>query len=210
MRIDLNLAGSPFRNRSLFWLGMAAASLVAFTAFALVVVRAATVGADAQTLKAERAEQQRTIEELESRVHDIEDAEAHAIFSSGDRRALDDARILLNQRSFSWTRLFTDLEPTVPRDVRLTQIALSDMAGEGAGRVVKLSITGHGKSFGQMAEFIANLDQTGGRFSADPVENGLAKDETEFEFTVDVTYRPAIGSVPAPAAPAPKGEDGDV
>lgn len=206
MRIDLNLANDPFRNRSMFWLGMAAAMLVAFTAFALVVVRAAHVGADTESLKSERTQQEKTIAELDSRVNEITDLRAHAIFSNADRQALDDARVLLNQRSFSWSRLFSDLEPLVPKDVRLTSITLTDMSGEGANRVVRLAIDGHGHAFADMATFIQQLDQTGGRFTAEPVENGEAKEEGDFDFSIVVRYRPAL-AVPEPApAPEAKGD----
>lgn len=201
MRIELNLAKEPFRNRSMFWLGMTAALLVAFTALALVVARAAHVGADTETLRDERSKQEKTIADLDARLKEITDANEHAIFSDADRVALDDARELLNERSFSWSRLLSDLEPAVPKDARLSSIAIVNMSGDGAERVVKLGITGRGKSFSQMALFINNLDQSGGRFAAEPVSNGEADKGAEFDFTVAVTYRPGIGAAPV-AAPS--------
>src|SRR4051812_16034624 len=114
MRIDLNLAKDPFRNRSLFWLGMTAALLVALTAFLLATTRAATVGAETSRLQDEVRTQEETIKTLEGQIGEISDAKANAVFSDDDRRALDDARTLLNERSFSWSRLFADLEPYVP------------------------------------------------------------------------------------------------
>lgn len=202
MRIDLNLARDPFRNRSVFWLGLTAAYLVAFTAFMIVVARAAHVGTDAEQQREERTKQEATIKELESRLADITAVEGQAIFPETDRQALDDARELLTQRSFSWSRLLGDLEPNVPAGSKLTSIEFKEITGEGANRVATLTITGKGKDFGQLEAFIANLDGTGGRFTAEPVENGPDDQTSEFIFTAQVQYRPAIGAASASAAPA--------
>lgn len=199
MHIDLNLAKSPFRNRSLFWLGMTAILLVALTAFLLVVTRAASVNTDTGTLREQLDKQEATIKDLQTQVDEIQNAKASTVFSDVDRRALDDARKLLIQRSFSWSRLFGDLEPSVPTNVKLTAIEVEDFAGDGPNRTATLLITGRGKDFGQLSTFMANLDSTGGRFSADPVENGPVNESPEFEFVVRVRYRPFIGVETAPA-----------
>lgn len=200
MHIDLNLAKNPFRNRSLFWLGMTAVLLVALTAFLLVVTRAASVNSDTGALREQLDKQESTIKDLETQVGDIQNAKASTVFSDVDRRALDDARKLLVQRSFSWSRLFGDLEPNVPTNVKLTAIEVEDFSGDGSNRTATLLITGRGKDFGQLSAFIANLDATGGRFGADPVQNGPLNDSPEFEFILRVQYRPFIGVEPAPAA----------
>ena len=198
MRIELNLARDPFRNRSVFWLGMAAAFLVAITALAVVVTRAAHRSADKAGLRDEIAEQEKTLKSLQSQMDEITTVQGQAVFSNGDRRALDDARELLNQRIFSWSRLLGELEPSVPTKARITSIAITDVAGEGADRVVTLSIEGRAKEFGQLGEFLANLDRTGGRFDADPLSNGPDEQTGEYTFTLTARYRPALGaSVPA-------------
>jgi Tfp pilus assembly protein PilN len=202
MRIDLNLARDPFRNRSLFWLGMAAAYLVAFTAFMIVVARAAHVGTDAEQLVEERATQQATIAELEARLAEIGEVEGHAIFSDADRAALDDARELLIARSFSWSRLLGDLEPHVPASAKLTSIQVKEVSGEGANRVATLTVAGRGKDFGQLGAFIASLEGTGGRFTAFPLRNGPDGDNPEFVFEAEVRYRPTVGAAEALAPPA--------
>ncbi len=199
MHIDLNLAKNPFRNRSLFWLGMTAVLLIALTAFLLVVTRAAGVNTDTGTLREQLDKQEATIKDLESHVDEIQNAKASTVFSDVDRRALDDARKLLVQRSFSWSRLFGDLEPNVPTNVKLTAIEVEDFAGDGPNRTATLLIKGRGKDFGQLSAFMANLDATGGRFAADPVSNGPVNDSQDFEFSLLVRYRPFVGVEPVPA-----------
>jgi Tfp pilus assembly protein PilN len=193
MRIELNLARDPFRNRTVFWLGMAAAFLVAFAALAVVVTRAAHRSADKAGLRDEIARQESTLKTLQSQIEEIQTVQGEAVFTDADRQALDDAREILNQRAFSWSRLLGELEPNVPAKARVTSIEISEVAGQGEGRVVTLAIAGRAKEFGQLAEFLANLDRTGGRFSADPVSNGPDADEGDYVFELRVRYRPALG-----------------
>ena len=206
MRIDLNLARDPFRNRSLFWLAMGAAYLVAFTVLIAVVARAARVGGESEALRDQRAKQEKSIKDLEAQLGAIAEAQGQAVFSDTDRQALDDARELLNARSFSWSRLLNDLEPYVPAQAKLTSINITNLSGEGPDRVATLTIAGRGKDFGQMGLFIANLDRSGGRFRAEPVENGPDEMTQEFTFTIAVRYQPTAGvAAPAPAAGEGKG-----
>ena len=192
MRIDLNLAREPFRNRSVFWLAVTAGYLVAFTALALVLAYAGEVGADTEELRIKADEQRVEIEALERRIEEIKTERTAAVFTPADRQALDDARILINEKSFSWTKLFNDLQPHVPGGTRLTSIAVEKISGEGAAKVVEMTIQGQGKSFGQMGEFIASLDSAGGRFAAEPVTNGPDQRTPDFVFTITVRYRPGV------------------
>jgi Tfp pilus assembly protein PilN len=194
MRIDLNLAKEPSRNRSIFWLATAACYLVAFVALVLVLSRSASVGADTETLKVEADKQTKTIEQLEQQLEEIRKQKSEAVFTPADRAALDEARVLINQKSFSWTRLFNDIEPFVPNDARLTAISVNGIEGEGAGRVVSMTIQGAGRSFDQMGQFIASLDKSGGRFSAEPISTSPNDSQTEYSFTISVRYRPGIGA----------------
>src|SRR5437773_3361907 len=110
MRIDLNLSAEPFRNRSLFWIGIVAALFVTLTAGALVLRRAGQVGADAETLSKESAELDRQIADLQSRIEGIKREKGNAVLSADDRIAYRDAETLITQKSLLWTQLLTDLE----------------------------------------------------------------------------------------------------
>jgi Tfp pilus assembly protein PilN len=213
MRIDLNLATEPFRNRSMFWLATTAGYLVAIVALIVVAARAADVGASTVELRDELARQEKTITELESQVEQIKQDKGKTVFLPQDREALDDARRLIVRRSFSWSRLLGDLEGYVPARARLDSITIGQMTGEGSGLVVDMVIQGHGQSYAQMGEFIARLDASAGRFVAEPIQTERDEETSEFKFSVSVQYRPAIAPAPAPApsaAAAPAQEDGDV
>jgi Tfp pilus assembly protein PilN len=211
MRIDLNLATEPYRNRSMFWLATTAGYLIAIVALIVVAARAADVGASTVELRDELVRQEKTITELESQIEQIKQDKGKTVFLPEDREALDDARRLIVRRSFSWSRLLGDLEGYVPAKARLDSITIDRMTGEGQGLVVDMVIQGHGQSYAQMGEFIARLDASAGRFNAEPIQTQREDDTSEFAFSVSVKYRPGIAPAPAPsAAAAPAQEDDDV
>ena len=198
MRIALTLARHPFRNRSLFWIAISSLAAVGTVALLLVLARAATVGTATAAEREKIGKQEATIKDLEGRLDELARARGSAVFTDDDRRALDQARMLIAERSFSWSRLFHDLEQVVPEKVRLTSISVGSIEGEGVDRVVTILISGHGQDIDQMSALLANFDRTGGRFTADPVENGPNAETSDFAFTVLVQYRPEI----APDQPA--------
>lgn len=202
MRIDLNLAREPFRNRTLFWLLVGVAYVVAFAVLMFAVARAANVGAGASALRDKIDKQEKTISDLEAQIAEIKRERGQAIFLPTDRIALDDARQLLTRRSFSWSRLLGDLEPNVPAAAKISSIEISKLSGTAPNVEVSLAITGVGQNYAQMAEFLERLDRTGGRFSAEPVSIGQASDGLGYEFTITAVYRPNTGFAEAPPSEA--------
>jgi hypothetical protein len=193
MRIDINLAKEPFTNHSLYWVVLAAAYVVATVALLAVLAKAGDVGAETEVKRAEIARQEAQVKELEGLINNFVETESRTVFLPQDRVALDDARKLINRKAFSWSKLLSELEPYVPANSKVTDIALVSMAGEGADRVVSLSISCRAKDVEQLSVMLANFDRSGGRFLADPVQNGPANDSDEFEFTVSVRYKPGGG-----------------
>ncbi|MBK6313129.1 MAG: hypothetical protein IPF53_02110 [Blastocatellia bacterium] len=192
MRIDLNLSKEPFRNRTAFWLIVTGSYVVVLFSLVFVLARAGAVGADTAALMDETAKQTAVIAELEATIAEMKAAEGRALFTDADRRALDDARVLLERKSVAWSRLLGDLEPYVPERAKLTGIQIIGFEGSGASLVVRLQISGTGKDIDQMTTFLSRLDGSGGRFASDPVENGPVTDSNDFEFIIDVLYRPTV------------------
>lgn len=201
--MDLNLSSEPFRNRSLFWIGIGFAYVLAVTALLIVIGRAGAVDADSGLLAEEAEKQHKTIADLEKQLSDIKDEKSRAVMGDDDRLALDEARLLINQKSVSWSRLFDQLEPYVPERTRLTSITMTGLEGTGDRRVVSIEVMAEAKDYGQMAEFIQKLDGSGGRFDADPVEIAPVDESTDFTFTVTIRYRPGVR-----AAEVSEGNDG--
>lgn len=209
MRIDLNLSREPFRNRTAFWLVVSASYLLVLITLVIVLMRAGAVGADTAALSEEAMEQAATIAELEARIAEMKSAESSALFTDADRRALDDARRLLERKSVGWSRLLGDLEPHVPVRAKLTGIQVVGFEGTGPSLVVRLRISGQGRDIDQMTTFLARLDGSGGRFESDPVENGPHAESSDFAFVIDVRYRPTVTVDGAGVASGGTGEPAD-
>ncbi|MCC6742243.1 MAG: hypothetical protein IT175_00130 [Acidobacteria bacterium] len=194
MRIDLNLSSDPFRNRTVFWLVVSGGYLLVLVTLVIALARAGAVGADTVAFSDEAAKQAESIAGLELRIAEMKAAEGSSQFTDADRRALDEARTLLERKSVSWSRLLGDLEPFVPERAKLTGIEIVGFEGSGSSLVVQLRISGTGRDLDQMTTFLARLDGSGGRFDSDPVENGPLSDNSEFGFVIDVRYRPSIAA----------------
>ena len=209
MRIDLNLSREPFRNRTAFWLVVSSAYALVLIALVVVLARAGAVGADAEALNDEVAQQTAVIADLEARIAEMKAAQSRALFTDADRRALDEARGLLERKSVGWSRLLGDLEPYVPIRAKLTGIEIVGFEGSGSSLVVRLQLSGTGRDIDQMTTFLARLDGSGGKFAAEPIENGPVSDSGDFDFTIDVKYRPSVTADGVAMAVSNEGERTD-
>lgn len=192
MRIDLNLSREPFRNRTAFWLVVSSAYALVLITLVVVLARAGAVGADTEALNEEVTKQAAVITDLEARIAEMKAAQSRALFTDADRRALDEARGLLERKSVGWTRLLGDLEPYVPVRSKLTNIEIVGFEGSGSSLVVRLQVSGTGRDIDQMTTFLARLDGSGGKFAAEPIENGPVPESSDFTFTIEVKYRPSV------------------
>lgn len=209
MRIDLNLSREPFRNRTAFWLIVSSAYALVLITLVVVLARAGAVGADTAALNDEAAKQAAVITDLEARIAEMKAAQSRALFTDADRRALDEARRLLERKSVGWSRLLGDLEPYVPVRSKLTNIEIVGFEGSGSSLVVQLQLSGTGRDIDQMTTFLARLDGSGGKFAAEPVENGPVSDSSDFKFKIDVKYRPSVTSDGVAVAVSNEGERTD-
>ncbi len=191
MRLDLNLAADPFRNRLGFWLGVAATGILLVVLGAVVLVRAGRTGAATDALAQQVADQEELIASLEAQLAAVKDEQSRAVFSDDDRRRLDDAHLLLERKGFSWTRLLSDLERHVPKDSRLTRITISAFESTGSQCVVNMEIDAVGRNANELTAFLASLDGSGGVFTAEPLKLTPPQNEPEYRYSVAIAYRPA-------------------
>ncbi len=136
MKVRLNLATSPLENNRRFVLGSGLLGVAALVALGMLGTSAwgnwnanRNVRNEASRLNAEIKDYREQRKELDE------------YFKQPDKRKIMDRAAFLNalieQRSFPWTNMFTDLERLLPEGVRVVSIA-PHMAG---GRVeVKLNI----------------------------------------------------------------------
>lgn len=122
MKIRLNLATTPLENNRKFITGWSMLGAMALLAFVLLFVHAFR-GRRANTqLRNEIARQESRISALAQRQSALD-----AFFKSPQVREDTDRAGFLNslieQRSFPWTKIFMDLEGTLPPGVRVVNIA---------------------------------------------------------------------------------------
>lgn len=188
MKLQINFASEPFRNRRLFWLLIAG-----------VVSIASLVGLSALTSRGD-LEQQLTI--LEPKVLRMEKAAtdgqpvdfSDSTLTIGQNQALIVAQDLITRKSFSWSQLLNDLERYISSDVRVTKISVENVGQKGAdGSTVSLSFDVVGKSPTAVTQMISELNRSA-RFVVYPKSQRKVEGLDDVEFQLGVEYRPPQGS----------------
>lgn len=189
MSANLNLASQPFRNRAFPWTVTGIIAIVSFIAIILIISRTnetnkkvAVVAGDVNNLRSQADVLKRRAEEV------------RAALTPEQRQLRDAAEVLVERKHFSWSRLFADLEASLPANVRVTRISVRDVASHGAQTSAELELTVVSKSPNDVTSMISDMSNTG-IFEANLLAQNLQKgrNETGTESTLRVIYRPAAG-----------------
>jgi Tfp pilus assembly protein PilN len=121
MRLDINLATHPYEDAREFWarwgLGVGLLALLTIALIGLVVNGWVKAGRD----RHEIARLQQQIDELDS-----ERSQAQAYLDKTANRSTRDQSQFLNElierKSFSWTRVFEDLERVMPQNLHVVSL----------------------------------------------------------------------------------------
>ena len=122
MKLHLNLTTAPEPNKRPFLAGAAAAGTVGVVALLLLSHAAYLSWQSSRQLHSEISSLQDQIEHDEQRQQQLQ-----AYFRGPDAKQILDRSAFLNslidERSFPWTKIFMDLENTLPPGVRVVSIA---------------------------------------------------------------------------------------
>ncbi len=122
MKIRLNLATAPLENHRRFALGAALVGTVAVAALVLLSWHAYSARQEEKADRIKLAGLQQQMDKLRNDRRKLE-----AYFILPNVRQLRDRSAFLNaliaQRSFPWTKIFMDLEHSLPEGVRVVSIA---------------------------------------------------------------------------------------
>jgi Tfp pilus assembly protein PilN len=194
-----NLATRPFYNERAIHMLVALGGAIVLAVTVLNVSRIVTLSRHSTELSArtnaDRAEAVRLSTEA-TRIRKTINKDELALVVS----AAEEANALIDQRTFSWTEFFNQIEATIPPDVMLTSVRPSFKDG-----VTSVSMVVLARRPADVDEFVEKLEATGA------FENPLA---TNTELTDDGLQRATIHSeyvgivaepesAPAAAAPAP-------
>jgi Tfp pilus assembly protein PilN len=193
---NLNLASQPFRNRAFPWTITALITVVSLIALVLIISRtnetnrqAAVVANDVNALNLQASA-------LKKRAEDV-----RAALTPEQRQLRDAAEVLVERKRFSWSRLFADLEASLPANVRVARISVRDVASHGGQTSAELELSVVSKSPNDVTDMIADMSRTG-IFEASLMAQNLQKgrNETGTESTLHVFYRPRAGAPIGPRA----------
>jgi len=195
----LNLASQPFRNRTLPWAVAVVVSAVSLVA--LVYVLSEYRGARAEADVAARQ-----VETLQREQKQLE-AQAAAIRQNippEQQEAIKAAHELVEDRGFSWSQLFADLEDALPSSVRVARINVREVHRYGEHTRADLDLTVVGREPNDVTGMLEDMRRRG-TFVATPLSSNQksGKGESGFEWLLRVNYAQRARRTRGEDAPAP-------
>ena len=183
MDSPLNFAKVGFRNERLprLLFGIAALSLVAATVWHGVVLT--------RYLLREREELDLKVQSMKEEPTGLDtDISRTRAELRTQRNELMTQRIefladVYQQKGFSWTELFNQLEELVPRNVRITSISPSAARG-----VIEVKLTTIGRSLEDLLELVQSLEESRYFGTVMPVNEAQQKEGSEVAATVTLRY----------------------
>jgi len=150
-----NLATRPFYNERVVQLLLVLAGVIVIALTAFNISRILSLSNQntglASRVSSERAEAERLRAEAAAIRRGINQAELKTIVT-----AAQEANMLIDQRTFSWTEFFNHIEKTLPPDVMLTEVKPSFQENE---TIISMAVLGRRAE--DVDDFIVKLENTG-------------------------------------------------
>ena len=150
-----NLATRPFYNERVVQLLLVLAGVIVIALTAFNISRILSLSNQntglASRVSSERAEAERLRAEAAAIRRGINQAELKTIVT-----AAQEANMLIDQRTFSWTEFFNHIEKTLPPDVMLTEVKPSFQEDE---TIISMAVLGRRAE--DVDDFIVKLENTG-------------------------------------------------
>lgn len=199
-----NLSTRPFYNERAVHAVAAVVALVVLAVTAWQVVRVVRLSRDKTemntAIKRDRNETDYRTKEAEQVRRGLNQTELAAVAG-----AAKEANELIEQRTFSWTALFNQLESTLPEDVMLTSVRPDFADGE-----THVALDVQGRDSDDIDAFWDRLEKTGSfrdiQWSAvDVAEDGLHKIQMKGVYTPSHAAAQPASVAPIPVAPPAPG-----
>jgi Tfp pilus assembly protein PilN len=192
--VKLNLASQPFRNRALPWTITAVVTVASLLALVLIVRASMKTNAEASQVERDVNNLRQQARDLQLHAEEIKEA-----LTPEQLQTLQAAHTLVDRKRFSWSRLFADLEASLPQNVRVTRINVRDVALRGNQTYAELELAVAGRSDADVTHMIGEMERAG-IFQAEPMSQDAQNDKNQggTEWTLRVLYRPRAGVPVAP------------
>ncbi|MGB7922495.1 MAG: hypothetical protein WCF57_04565 [Pyrinomonadaceae bacterium] len=193
MSAKLNLARQPFRNRALPWTITAVITVASLLSLVFIIRASMVTNTEASRVERDVNDLREQAKALQQHAEEIKEA-----LTPEQLQTLQAAHTLVDRKRFSWSRLFADLEASLPSNVRVTRINVRDVALRGNQTYAELELSVAGKSDADVTHMIGEMDRAG-IFQAEPMSQDAQSEKNQggTEWTLRVLYRPRAG---APAA----------
>jgi len=182
---SLNLASKPFSNRIVPWALTVLILFVSLIGLIIVVQLTTTANREAAAAQAE-------INQLKQREHALLDSAklVQQSFTADQQQALPAAHELVDRKAFSWSRLLSDLESSLPANVKVSRIAVRDVSRQANQTVAQLDLAVFAKDAATISDMISSMHQEG-IFEAEIRNQNLQKGRGEAgtEYELFVIYR---------------------
>jgi Tfp pilus assembly protein PilN len=199
--LQTNLSTRPFYNERAARAAIVLFALVvvAFTAFNVARIVALTreqgqLAAEGRAIETRAAEQRRVAERIRRGI----DADELARVAESAR----EANAIIDERTFSWTGLFSRFEETLPADARIASVR-PDVDEQGR---LRLTIVVLGRHAEDVDQFVQKLEATGA-FSEVMSRQEFVNPDGLLETTLGGIYQGTGRSAPAGVAPAAGGRN---
>jgi len=196
MSTRLNLASKPFRNRVLPW---TVTFVVAFTSIVALIFIAQSSFKTYTSIAAT----QRDVDGLKKQLDTLkkQEKDVETALTPDQKRELKYAHGLVDRKRFSWSRLFSDLEASLPGEIRVTKIVVKGVGMQADRPAADLDLVVSSKTPTNVTEMIENMESEG-IFHAELVAQNpqRGKGETGSEYELNVHYVPRYGFAIEPGA----------
>jgi Tfp pilus assembly protein PilN len=192
MKLRTNLASRPFYNVRAVHAAIGALAVVVLALTLFNAVQLVSLTSSRRTLGARADEAERRSQQLRSDANrirtQINQKELAAVSA-----AAREANSIIDRRAFSWTELLTQLEATLPDDVRITTVQPRLEKD-----IFKVGLVAEARSAEDVATFIEALEKTGAFRNVVPLQQQT--DESGLiQVAIEADYQ----------APSPRGGTGE-
>jgi hypothetical protein len=184
-----NLATRPFNNRALPWVLTVSILFLSVVGLFLVVHLTTEANKQASLVQANVNDLKQQEEALMVQAKAVKNS-----FTPEQQQALRAAHELVDRKRFSWSRLFADLEASLPGTVKVSRIAVSNVTAQGDQMVAELDLAVFAKAPATITEMISSMDRAGifqAQLRSQNLQKGRGESGTEYELSV--VYRPRAG-----------------
>ena len=180
----LNLASNPFRNRTLPWTVALVVSCASLIAIFLIVSEGRRTG-----VQADRAENGLLALRREREALLAQANEVRQTVPPTQLKTLEAAHLLVDRKRFSWSRLFVDLESSLPQSVRVSRISVRQVTRRGGQTRADLDLNVVGRAPADVTGMITVMNRAG-TFTVTPASETPrpGKGDGGIEWALRVSY----------------------